>query len=67
MGLVGAGVVGRRSAAIRELPFGLQLADNIAFGIIFALVADRPSRQEGGLSSSRPHRRATSLRAVPEL
>jgi hypothetical protein len=67
MGLVGAGVVGRRSAAIRALPFSHQLADNIAFGIIFALVADRPSRQEGGLSSSRPHRRATSLRAVPEL
>jgi hypothetical protein len=52
MGLVGAGVVGRRSAAIRELPFGLQLADNIAFEIIFALVADRPSRQEADSSSS---------------
>lgn len=41
VGLVGIGVVGRRFAAIRELPFGAQLADNIAFGIIFALVADR--------------------------
>jgi hypothetical protein len=52
MGLVGAGVVGRRSAAIRALPFGLQLGDNIAFGISFALVADRPSRQEADSSSS---------------
>jgi hypothetical protein len=41
MGLVGAGIIGRRSAAFRELPFGRQLADNVAFGIIFALVADR--------------------------
>jgi hypothetical protein len=39
MGLIGG--VGRRSTAIRELPFGRQLADNIAFGVIFALVADR--------------------------
>jgi hypothetical protein len=44
MGLIGAGVVGRRFPAIRALPFGRQLADNIAFGIIFAVVADRPDR-----------------------
>jgi hypothetical protein len=43
MGLIGAGVVGRRFPAIRALPFGRQLADNIAFGIIFAVVADRPN------------------------
>jgi hypothetical protein len=43
MGLIGAGVVGRRFPAIRELPFGPQLADNVAFGIIFAVVADRPN------------------------
>lgn len=53
MGFVGAGVVGRRFAAIRELPFGRQLADNIAFGVIFALVADR--------SDGRRDRAATSL------
>jgi hypothetical protein len=43
MGLIGAGVIGRRFPAIRELPFGPQLADNVAFGIIFAVVADRPN------------------------
>jgi hypothetical protein len=42
MGLIGAGVIGRRFTAIRDLPFGRQLADNIAFGVIFALVADHP-------------------------
>ena len=44
MGFIGAGLIGRRFAAIRQLPFGPQLADNIAFGIIFAIVADRPMR-----------------------
>ena len=44
MGFVGAGAIGRRSAAVRELPFSGQLADNIAFGFVFALVADRPGR-----------------------
>jgi len=42
MGLIGAGIIGRRFPAIRDLPFGRQLADNVAFGIIFAVVADRP-------------------------
>jgi hypothetical protein len=41
MGLVGVGLIGRRFSAIRELPFAPQIADNIAFGVIFALVADR--------------------------
>jgi hypothetical protein len=45
MGLIGAGVIGRRFSEIRELPFGRQLADNVAFGIIFAVVADRPTGQ----------------------
>jgi len=55
MGYVGAGVVGSRFAAIRDLPFGPQLADNIAFGVVFALVADRPGcardpgRGQGGV------------------
>ena len=43
MGLAGPGLVGRRVAAVAALPFGPQLADNIAFGLIFAVVADRPS------------------------
>jgi hypothetical protein len=43
---LGIGVVnllglGRRYAAIRALPLAPQLADNVAFGVIFALVADR--------------------------
>jgi hypothetical protein len=65
MGFVGVGLIGRRFVAIRELPFGPQLADNIAFAIIFALVADRPTRGELvglGLTS-----RARSLRAVSDL
>jgi hypothetical protein len=41
MGVLGAGVVGRRFAALRALPFGPQLADNVAFGMIFAAVVDR--------------------------
>jgi hypothetical protein len=45
MGLIGAGIIGRRFAEIRDLPFGRQLADNVAFGIIFAVVADRPTLQ----------------------
>jgi hypothetical protein len=42
MGLIGAGAIGRRSPAIRDLPFGAQVADNVFFGVIFALVVDRP-------------------------
>jgi hypothetical protein len=47
MGLVNVGLIGRRLPAIRELPFGRQMADNIAFGIIFAVVADRGTTDEG--------------------
>ena len=43
VGIVGVGIIGRRYPSIRELPFGPQLADNVAFGIIFAAVADRPA------------------------
>ena len=42
--LVGLGnlvVVGRRFPAIRALPLGPQLADHVAFGAIFAVVANR--------------------------
>ncbi len=41
MGLVNVGLVGGRIPAVRELPFGRQIADNVAFGVIFAAVADR--------------------------
>jgi len=34
-------LIGRRIPAIAELPLGPQLADNIAFGVAFAAVADR--------------------------
>lgn len=43
VGIVGAGIIGRRYPGIRDLPLGPQVADNIAFGVIFALVADRGS------------------------
>lgn len=41
MGWCNLAVLGRRIPAIAELPLGPQLADNIAFGIVFAAVADR--------------------------
>jgi hypothetical protein len=44
LGCIGVGLVGRRFGAIRDLPFGPQVADNIAFGVVFALVADRAVR-----------------------
>jgi hypothetical protein len=42
IGVVNVGVVGRHFSAIRELPLGPQLADNMAFGALFAAVVDRP-------------------------
>lgn len=41
IGVVNVGVIGRRFPAIRALPLGPQLADNVAFGVVFALVVDR--------------------------
>jgi len=41
MGAVNVGAIGRRIPAIAQLPLGPQLADNVAFGAIFAAVADR--------------------------
>lgn len=41
IGLVNVGVIGRRFPAIRALPLVPQLGDHIAFGALFALVADR--------------------------
>ena len=41
MGVVNVGLIGRLFPAIRALPLIPQLADHIAFGTLFALVADR--------------------------
>lgn len=41
IGVVNVGVIGRRFPAIRALPLVPQLADNLAFGLVFALVVDR--------------------------
>jgi hypothetical protein len=45
MGTVNVAIIGRRIGAIRELPLGPQLADNVAFGaIVAALSGERRSR-----------------------
>lgn len=41
LGVVNVGVIGRRFPAISALALGPQLADHAAFGVVFALVADR--------------------------
>ena len=41
IGVVNVGIIGRRFPAIRALPLVPQLADNLAFGVVFALVVDR--------------------------
>jgi len=41
LGVVNVGVIGRRFPAIKALPLIPQLADNLAFGAVFALVVDR--------------------------
>jgi hypothetical protein len=45
IGIVNLVVIGRRFPQIRELQLAPQLADNVAFGLVFALVADR--RRDG--------------------
>jgi hypothetical protein len=47
MGVVNVGIIGRRIPAIAELPLGPQLTDNVAFGVIFAAVADRSPIERG--------------------
>jgi hypothetical protein len=42
IGIFNLGVIGRRYPALRELPLGPQLADNMAFGALFGAVVDRP-------------------------
>jgi hypothetical protein len=41
LGVVNVGLIGRLFPAIRALPLIPQLADHVAFGAVFALVADR--------------------------
>ena len=41
IGVVNVGVIGRRFPAIRALPLVPQLADNLAFGVVFAFIVDR--------------------------
>jgi len=41
IGLFNLGVIGRHFPEISALPLIPQLADNIAFGVVFALVVDR--------------------------
>lgn len=71
MGWCNLVVIGRRIPALAELPLGPQIADNIAFGIVFAVVADRPGnrvtyRDQGARSAelSTPRLRSHSIRFV---
>jgi hypothetical protein len=41
IGVINVGMIGRRFPAIAALPLVPQLADNVAFGAVFALVVDR--------------------------
>jgi hypothetical protein len=47
IGVLNVGVIGRSFPAIRRLPLVPQLADNVMFGMVFALVLDRRDRQPG--------------------
>ena len=47
IGVVNVGVIGRSFPAISRLPLVPQLADNVMFGTVFALVLDRSDRQRG--------------------
>lgn len=43
MGLLNVALIGRRFSSIRALPLLPQLADNVAFAVVLAAVADRPA------------------------
>jgi hypothetical protein len=45
IGVVNVGVIGRTFPAIRALPLGPQLADNMMFGTVFAMTLDRQRRR----------------------
>jgi hypothetical protein len=47
IGVINVGVIGRSFPAIRGLPLLPQLADNVMFGTVFALVLDRSDREPG--------------------
>ena len=47
IGVINVGVIGRSFPAISRLPLVPQLADNVMFGTVFALVLDRSDRQRG--------------------
>ena len=42
IGILSVGVIGRRIPVIAALPRGPQVADNVAFAMVFAAVVDRP-------------------------
>ncbi len=41
IGLLNVGLIGQHFPEIRALPFVPQLVDNVAFGVMFALIVDR--------------------------
>ena len=47
IGVINVGVIGRSFPAISGLPLMPQLADNVMFGTVFAVVLDRRDRQRG--------------------
>jgi hypothetical protein len=55
LGVINVGVIGRSFPAITGLPLVPQLADNVMFGTVFAVVLDRRDRQRcdhGGMGKS---------------
>jgi hypothetical protein len=47
IGVINVGVIGKAFPAIRDLPLMPQLADNVMFGTVFALVLDRADPPRG--------------------
>ena len=45
IGVINVGVIGRSFPAIRDLPLAPQVADNVMFGTVFAVVLARRDRQ----------------------
>jgi hypothetical protein len=41
IGVINVGIIGRQFPSIKAFPLAPQLADNLAFGVVFALVVDR--------------------------
>jgi len=53
IGVINVGVIGRSFPAISGLPLLPQLADNVMFGTMFAIVLDRRDRQRGEAATSK--------------